>query len=196
MVKDRTQRSGVTRDAGFTLIEIAIVLVIIGIILGAVLKGQEMINTAKIKNVADQYKGLAAAVVSYQDRYGVLPGDDNQATTRAWATGTCTTTNGNANGQIAESLAAAEHLACAGFITGSYNGTTDNMRHKFGGNTLVFYQTIQGRVGNLVRFDGLRAEDAQAVDRLLDDGVFNTGSCRASAAYTTGTVIAQLGCFF
>ena len=183
-------------NKGFTLVELAIVLVIIGIILGAVLKGQELINNAKVKSVASQYKELLAAIHGYQDKYGYFPGDDPRATSRSWATGTCATANGNGDGQIVEYQRAPQHLACAGFITGSYNGTTDVMRHKFGGAVYIFNQELQGKTGNLIRFDNLSAEYAEAIDKMLDDGVYNSGSCRASARYTAGTTIAQLGCFF
>jgi len=61
---------------GFTLVEIAIVLVIIGLLLGGILKGQEMITQAKIKNVIADYSGISAAYHGYQDRYRAIPGDD------------------------------------------------------------------------------------------------------------------------
>jgi len=182
---------------GFTLVELAIVLVIIGLLLGAVLKGQELINSAKIKNVANQYKSLLAAVYGYQDKYGYLPGDDPQATSRLWATGSCWTTNGDGNGNIVgnEYYSAPKHLSCSGFISGSYNGTSDVMKHAYGGNVYVIYDQIQQpSARNLIRFDGLKAEDAQAVDKILDDGVYNQGTCRATSAYTAGTTISSLGC--
>ena len=69
-----------TKQTGFTLVEIAIVLVIIGLLLGGILKGQEMITQAKIKNVINDFNGITAAVTSYQDRYRALPGDDLNAT--------------------------------------------------------------------------------------------------------------------
>src|SRR2546423_2960506 len=69
-------------DAGFTLVEIAIVLVIIGLLLGGILKGQEMITQAKIKNVVNDFNGITVAVTSYQDRYRFLPGDDKGASVR------------------------------------------------------------------------------------------------------------------
>ena len=72
-------------------------------------------------------------------------------------------------------------MASGEFITGSYNGTSDNMRHPYGGNVLIIYQLFQGKTGNLIRFDGLSAEVAQYMDSAIDDGVYNTGSCRASA---------------
>src|SRR2546428_2602115 len=69
-------------QAGFTLVEIAIVLVIIGLLLGGILKGQEMITQAKIKNIVNDFNGVTVAVTSYQDRYRAIPGDDRNASTR------------------------------------------------------------------------------------------------------------------
>ena len=67
---------------GFTLVEIAIVLVIIGLLLGGVLKGQEMITQARIKNVMNDLNGVSSAFFAYQDRYKQIPGDDNGAVGR------------------------------------------------------------------------------------------------------------------
>jgi len=92
---------------GFTLVEIAIVLVIIGLLLGGVLKGQSLIDSAKVKNVIQQSQSLQAAVNAYQDRFRALPGDDIMATTHVpGATG-----NGNGDGQITEYQLAPQHLA-------------------------------------------------------------------------------------
>ncbi len=68
------------RQAGFTLVEIAIVVVIVGMLLAAVLKGREIILNAKIKQLENDYKGISAAIYTYQDRYKALPGDDKLAT--------------------------------------------------------------------------------------------------------------------
>jgi prepilin-type N-terminal cleavage/methylation domain-containing protein len=65
-----------TRQTGFTLVEIAIVLVIIGLLLGGILKGQEMIIQAKVKNSITDFSGVSAAYYGYQDRYRAIPGDD------------------------------------------------------------------------------------------------------------------------
>src|SRR5215510_8766093 len=73
---------------GFTLIEIAIVLVIIGLLLGGVLKGQELITGARVRNLISQQDGIKAAFFGFQDRYRALPGD------YASASGA----NGNING--------------------------------------------------------------------------------------------------
>jgi prepilin-type N-terminal cleavage/methylation domain-containing protein len=66
-----------TNQKGFTLLELAIVLVIIGIILGAILKGQELINNAKAKRLLNDTKGLATLQYTFYDRYGRFAGDCN-----------------------------------------------------------------------------------------------------------------------
>lgn len=86
------------KQAGITLVEIAIVLVIIGLLLGGVLKGQEIITNAKIKNLENDFNGITAAIYSYQDRYRALPGDDRRANTRFPEFNTAQ--NGNGNGRI------------------------------------------------------------------------------------------------
>lgn len=82
-------------QSGFTLIEIAIVLVIIGLLLGGVLKGQELINSAKVKNMATDFRNIPVYIYGYQDKFKALPGDDLHATTNVGATA-----DGNGNGVI------------------------------------------------------------------------------------------------
>ena len=65
-----------SNQKGFTLVEIAIVLVIIGLILGAILKGQSMIENAKLKRIKSDIDSLVAGVYGYQDKFNHLPGDD------------------------------------------------------------------------------------------------------------------------
>ena len=68
-----------TKQGGFTLVEIAIVLVIIGLLLGGILKGQELINNAKVRSVADRQNSLKAAWFGFIDRYNFIPGDSKRA---------------------------------------------------------------------------------------------------------------------
>lgn len=188
--------SSLRNQKGFTLVEIAIVLVIIGLILGATLKGQELINNAKVKSAINQYKSITAAVYTYQDKYGQLPGDDIRATSRAWA-GSCTgLANGNGDGYLYEYFQAPLHLACSGLITGSYNGTSDYITSPWGTRMIIYRDNISGKTGNGVRFYNLTAEDAESLDRALDDGIYNTGTCRGNAAFTAGTTIGSFTCFF
>ena len=64
------------RQQGFTLVEIAVVMVIIGLLLGGVLKGQELINSAKVKSVINDFRNTSTHVFGYQDRFRAMPGDD------------------------------------------------------------------------------------------------------------------------
>src|SRR3954471_3634159 len=83
---------------GFTLIEIAIVLVIIGLLLGGVLKGQELITGARVRNLVQQQDGMKAAYFGFLDRSRAVPGDYKSATT----TINGATQDGNADGQITD----------------------------------------------------------------------------------------------
>jgi prepilin-type N-terminal cleavage/methylation domain-containing protein len=139
MQRKRTQ-------TGFTLVEIAIVLVIIGLLLGGILKGQEMITQARIKNVVNDFNGITAAYFAYQDRYRAVPGDDRGAATRWTAVPAPPdgARDGNGDGVIAGlymtpppgNLGAAPgptaneshnfwwHLRLAGFVAGATSGPT------------------------------------------------------------------------
>lgn len=71
-----------TRNQGFTLVELAIVITIIGLLIGGVLKGQELINNARVTATIAQVKSYQAAMFSFRDRYDQFPGDYSVALTR------------------------------------------------------------------------------------------------------------------
>lgn len=115
------QPRSLNKQSGFTLIEIAIVLLIIGLLLGGIMKGQEMINSARVRSIATDLTGIQTAWVSFQDRYRTLPGDFSKASTHIAAG----TVDGNANAKIDDANEAGavwQHLALSGFISGDFDG--------------------------------------------------------------------------
>src|SRR4030095_11399579 len=114
------------RQSGFTLIEIAIVLVIIGLLLGGVLKGQELITGARVRNLIQQQDGVKAAYFGFLDRYRALPRDYKAAVTTIPGGSQDSHGDGQiadapiASATVAEPVLAWEHLAKSGFINGSY----------------------------------------------------------------------------
>ena len=71
-----------SKQSGFTLVEIAIVLVIVGLLLGGVLKGQELITSGKAKALYADKSAFQTAYNTYNDRYRAIAGDDGAASTR------------------------------------------------------------------------------------------------------------------
>jgi len=92
MVKSVSQH-----QRGFTLIEMSIVLVIIGLIIGGILKGQELIESSRQKNMISQLDRLKAGTTTFVDRFKSLPGDFNRV---ALLQGGGATAGGNDNGVI------------------------------------------------------------------------------------------------
>jgi prepilin-type N-terminal cleavage/methylation domain-containing protein len=190
-------------QTGFTLVEIAIVLVIIGLLLGGILKGQEMITQAKIKNVVADFSGVSAAYYGYQDRYKAIPGDDPGALAR-WATASPAVVSGNGNGVVSgtynnagaactTAVEACEwwhHLRQAGFVAGSgasqpFNALTGILGVQTGdgvaatGPTLLNAAGGNGFVGLIACSANLPDKIAIAVDTQMDDGASNLGTVRA-----------------
>jgi prepilin-type N-terminal cleavage/methylation domain-containing protein len=178
-------------EAGFTLVEIAIVMVIIGLLIGGVLKGQAMIQNAKVKRVVKQADEIRAAVMTFYDRYGVYPGDENLAAVPPGGGDGA----GNANGQIAgaEVYEVFRDLSLAGLISGTYNGTSDRPSHAFGGPMDLIWVNAPGATtppAHYLRFYNIPADVCLEIDTKYDDGVQDTGAIVGSAAYTPGTTIA------
>ena len=184
------------RQSGFTLVEIAIVLVIIGLLIGGVLKGREMITNAKIKRVENDFAGVSAAIYAYQDRYGVLPGDDPSASTRFSGTWR-TSDNGNGNGNIAggwnstnngvESRKIWKHLRGAGLIAGPVDNTAASYQqpsNAFGGLTGIDLN-LYNLSGHNIVFGEIPGDIAQILESRGDDSVPSTGSIQAHASQTS-----------
>ena len=184
-------------QSGFTLVEIAIVLVIIGLLLGGVLKGQELIENGRVKNAANDLNGMSAAYNSYLDRYRKLPGDDGPtATLTARGTSWTGITGGTNNGVItiaradtfsgaaAEGQAFFQHLRAAGFITGNPTDAGANALpvNAWGGRVGVTNAAVQGRPAArlLSCLGSVPGKAAAALDVQLDDGRADTGTLRAT----------------
>ena len=131
---------------GFSLVELSIVLVILGLLTGGILAGQNLIRASELRSVVSQFRNIQTATMTFRDKYFALPGDFKDATkfwgvlagtgddatcqgTAATATATC---NGNGDGKVGQSstifyderFRVWQHLANAGLIEGSYTGVT------------------------------------------------------------------------
>ena len=198
------------RQSGFTLIEIAIVLVIIGLLLGGVLKGQEMINSAKVKNIANDFRQIPVYIYGYQDRFRAIPGDDarvvanisgNLATTPAVSTVGNGVINGlwNSSTNTDESFLFWQHVRLAGLAAGPTNiaDATYIPRNADGGimgiQSNVGFATITAPTAMtgtyIICSDGIIGKFVKQLDITLDDGETSTGSVRAVLQSAPGTAV-------
>ena len=209
-----------TRQSGFTLVEIAIVLVIIGLLLVGVLQGQEMIENTKVKSLVSDMKAVQVAYNGYIDRYKALPGDEPAATmtARGW-TGTGGAVAA-ANGLLVAvpaaatfaAAAASEHegfwrgLRASGLLAGDPTvlAAASNPKHSLGGiigiasNPGVAVPTVLGLPGIHVCANNVTTKQAAALDVLIDGPLpanqigNNTGNLRASTAVLAAAAPAAL----
>ena len=194
--------SKVMKQKGFTLIEIAIVLVIIGLLLGGVLKGQELINTARVRALNNTVDGITAAWFSFQDRYRAFPGDYTQATVNL-PNNAGLVVDGDGNGRVGITGAATDspaeranvwvQLQAAGYVTGNFDATDVAVTeygcsvetcpdNGFGaGMNLAFGNQIRGGGAaadehELITGRGIPVEVIAELDRKVDDGEPETGA--------------------
>jgi prepilin-type N-terminal cleavage/methylation domain-containing protein len=186
--------------SGFTLIELAIVLVVVGLLLGGVLKGQELIESARVRNIITQLDSIKAAYYAFQDKYQAAPGDYPGHLAHANLSGIANDqVGGNGDGvvqdtpQARESLLAWVHLSHANLIAGSYRATgslpdpagewprnpynaTLQLQHdaEFAGSRGVARLNL--KTGNQIP-----ARVLAEIDRKVDDGRADSGNFRFSA---------------
>ena len=197
---------------GLALVELAIVLVIIGLIIGGILKGQELIASARLKSTLTDIDAIRAASATFQDRYGGFPGDyaEGQAQLGApngvtWTSPRC---NGGdqlcdgdgiieGNGRTNETLLFWQHLTLANLISGiEVAASVDDSigaglpSASIGGGLAVQHQAIGGRTTHWLRLGTGAAlttgvatgVQADSIDSKVDDGRPGTGSVRVTTA--------------
>ncbi len=189
------------KQTGFTLIELAIVLVIIGLLLGGVLRGQELINSAKVKNMANDFRSIPVYIYGYQDKFKAFPGDDRAAVTHVVAT-----TNGNGNGALegswfnnlattSEAYQFWQHVRLANLAPGATNAANLDWRPTnadgnpigimAGTNSLVATAMLDGagaaiKGSYIICSQGILGKYVTQLDTNIDDGNSATGSMLAA----------------
>ena len=210
----------IRKQQGFTLVEIAIVLVIIGLLLGGILKGQEMITQAKIKNVIADFSGISAAYHGYVDRYKKIPGDDPCAggavtvgncgtTTGRWTGATAGSGNGIVGGAYNSATATDEsrlwwdHLRRAGFVSGvgdqqPFNALTGMIGVQTGDAAASPAATLGTDAAGTGGFSGLIICSANLPDKIaiaadtqMDDGVPTSGDVRGQLQAAPNPAVAK-----
>lgn len=199
-----------SKQTGFTLIELAIVLVIIGLLLGGVLRGQELINSAKAKNITADLKNVQIFIYGYQDKFRAVPGDDANVATHINGGTPATTPAGTLNNaQINgawnsttptdESFLFWQHVRLAGFATGP-TAVADAAylprnaeSGRFGVQSLPGFTTVSDATnpmtGSYVTCtENIAGRLVKQIDANLDDGNTATGSVRAVATAGTASV--------
>lgn len=183
------------RQSGFTLIEIAIVLVIIGLLLGGILKGQELINSARVKNLAADFRNVPVFIYGYQDKFKALPGDDPAANRNLTGAANASTPGTLGNGviegawssttQTDESYLFWQHVRLAGLAPGSTDPATPAVyqpTNAAGGRLGI--QSARPFTGMssgtyFICSAGITGKFAKQLDSQMDDGVPNTGAMQA-----------------
>ena len=191
------------RQAGFTLVEMAIVITIIALLISTILGGQALLRSGETQDIIGMSKDLSAAVQLFKQRYRYLPGDFpvDQANPEIPNVSTACRIGGagagNGDGQIssAESACAVEHLIRAEFTRGD---PVTGFRTRFGTEVrLIAASDATANVGgfpasviNLVEMADIPCGEAMDVVRKLDTGALQTGTrVRASiAACANGNV--------
>jgi prepilin-type N-terminal cleavage/methylation domain-containing protein len=187
-----------SQQSGFTLVEIAIVLVIIGLLLGGILKGQELINSAKVKNLANDFRTIPTYIYAYQDKFKSLPGDDVAVATHVTG-GTAGTGGTLGNGVIEGAWNVAEtgtvesnifwqHVRLANLAAGPTTpaagfAPTNAVGGRLGISSATTAQLqISGMSGTYqICSAGILGKFAKQLDTQMDDGNTATGSMRSVA---------------
>lgn len=199
------------QQKGFSLIELAIVLVIAGLLIAGVMRGQELIANAKVKSLAADFRNIPTFFYGYQDRFRTLPGDDHAANIHldgaANASSAGQTQNGliqggwNSDTATDESFLLWQHLRLAGLASGATDtaNTQYAPRNSEGGrvgvtsvDALTAVNTGTFKSAHAMCSDGIMGRYASQLDTMLDDGAGNSGAMRILVNGTPGAGEATL----
>jgi prepilin-type N-terminal cleavage/methylation domain-containing protein len=203
---------------GFTLLEIVIVVLIAGMVLAGVVKGQEMVTSAKIKRLSGQLDEIRAAFLGFEDRYRALPGDyDNALAALDCGASACLHGNGDdriranetpvAGSQVREDILVWTHLTRSGLLKGEYTmldgETTANARNTstnpYGALMQIAFDGVYGVGGNSTPHHALKTgpqipvEVLAELDSKVDDGHPYGGTLQFSPYAANGTAPVEGG---
>jgi prepilin-type N-terminal cleavage/methylation domain-containing protein len=176
---------------GFTLVELSIVLIIIGLIIGGVLKGTDMINSAKQKKFYNTFvKTWQVTASQYQDRTGQILGDG------VANGGTATSTDGmretvalSPTGTIQTKLA---QIGLDVPVTNTGDSGSYSVEGKYLTSTVIATlqsQQVNGTNRNVFYMANVPTDVAMAIDTMVDGTAdADSGDARISAAATTNLV--------
>jgi len=198
--KSMLGRSRRNNQSGFTLVEMAIVLVIVGLILGGVFKGQTLIDSARVRSLSTDVSGIRTAWYSFQERYRSIPGDFSNAQSQIDSA----SSQGNGNGRIDDGQERAgvwQQMALAGFISGSFDGAQNATgsasdmacapgtcpKNPFNGYYKISYSAqaadVDGLAHEIFTGEQIPVSILSQLDSKLDDGKPASGRFRVHRAY-------------
>ena len=174
---------GIKSESGFTLVEIAIVVAVVGLLIGGVLKGSEMITNARLKRIENDQSQMMAMVATYRDRYLQLPGDDSLASQRfsIYTDGkndpAAIDINGSGDGYLDGNWIAAantetanvwKHLRASGLIDGS--GDDESQPKNAFGGLIGLRETSLQLPSRVTVFGSIEGSVMRILEARLDDG--------------------------